>query len=156
MIGCVTALPLGTVNTTHQLCSIVNRVHYSFRYVTWSYYLNKELCSIVNRVHYSFSLLSNAIEHKKCKNNEYILDVLSEINYLLFKFVWTEKRFVTSKQTTMVRKVISILRSNLSIHVELIALEIYFQIVYYRVGGYRKSDNLRRQMLAYVISLHTL
>ena len=54
MIGCVTALPMGTVNTTRQLCSIVNRVHYSFRYVTRSYYLNKELCSIVNRVHYSF------------------------------------------------------------------------------------------------------
>ena len=67
MIGCVTALPLGTVNTTHQLCSIVNRVHCSFRYVTRYYYLSKELCSIVNRVHCSFRICPQESSNKNAQ-----------------------------------------------------------------------------------------
>ena len=69
MIGCVTALPVDNVNTTNQLCSIVNRVHCSFRYVTRYYYLNKELCSIVNRVHCSFRKSPQESSNNQHKNS---------------------------------------------------------------------------------------
>ena len=50
-------------------------MHYSFRYVTRSYYLNKELCSIVNRVHYSFR-----IRHRDLPNTCFQLKMTFDIS----------------------------------------------------------------------------
>ena len=62
-------------------------MHYSFRYVTRSYYLNKELCSIVNRVHYSFrkSPQASSNMHHSCKSSSFCLMTSLE-NFIFFVF----------------------------------------------------------------------